>query len=449
MSETTKVITLPPPTANGPLHVGHLSGPYLATDIAARAARARGERVLVSTGIDVHQNWVMMRAEREGVPVEKMMAEFRAEIIETYRLAGIGYDNFVDSMDVTHDPAIDVLVGELIAAGALRMSEVDLNVCESCDRTLHQAYVVGTCSWCGSGAAGGTCEGCGSFTSAQDLLDPTCAMCGGKARTTPMSLPVLRMEDYRSQLTSFWVRAALPDRVRRLVAHYAERVLPDIPVAYPTNYGVAGSGPIEGMCVDVYAEVALTDFYGVARAFDPDAAGLDAYLAAWSQVDEVWHCHGIDNAFIYSIFWPALWAAAGLEPVRQAGMVVNEFYTLDGLKFSTSRLHAIWANELLTREDPALVRLYLAWDRPDRYGSDFTMASFEAFRARVQPLLDGTAPARPMDPRLLAAERERGLAALRLDRFDAALAARCLITLLEAGDPAAGPLLTALTGRTG
>jgi methionyl-tRNA synthetase len=43
------VVIVPPATANGPLHVGHLSGPYLAADIAARAARARGERVVTTS----------------------------------------------------------------------------------------------------------------------------------------------------------------------------------------------------------------------------------------------------------------------------------------------------------------------------------------------------------------------------------------------------------------
>ena len=75
--------------------------------------------------------------------------------------------------------------------------------------------------------------------------------------------------------------------------------------------------------------------------------------------------------------------------------MVNEFYTLDGLKFSTSRNHAIWADELLASEDPEIVRLYLAWDRPDRYQSDFTRPAFEAFRDRVAPMLDGSAPAEP------------------------------------------------------
>ncbi|MGH3157122.1 MAG: class I tRNA ligase family protein, partial [Streptosporangiaceae bacterium] len=48
------VFVIPQPTVNGPLHIGHLSGPYLAGDVAARAARGRGERVLTLAGVDVH-----------------------------------------------------------------------------------------------------------------------------------------------------------------------------------------------------------------------------------------------------------------------------------------------------------------------------------------------------------------------------------------------------------
>ena len=60
------VLITPPPTPNGPLHLGHLSGPYVAGDVAVRAARARGESVLSVSGLDVHQNYVLTAAEREG-----------------------------------------------------------------------------------------------------------------------------------------------------------------------------------------------------------------------------------------------------------------------------------------------------------------------------------------------------------------------------------------------
>jgi methionyl-tRNA synthetase len=94
MSTGVTVVIVPPATANGALHVGHLSGPYLAADIAARAARARGERVVTTAGFDVHQNWVLTRAENEGVDVDKLAATYRDEIVDALDAARIRYDVF-------------------------------------------------------------------------------------------------------------------------------------------------------------------------------------------------------------------------------------------------------------------------------------------------------------------------------------------------------------------
>ena len=93
----------------------------------------------------------------------------------------------------------------------------------------------------------------------------------------------------------------------------------------------------------------------------------------------------------------------------------------------------------------------LAWDRPDRFATDFTTAAFEAFRDRVAPLLAGAPPcgpraSQPLPAPLVDAERERGEQALRLVGFDPAMAARSLLTVLEAGETNPGPVLTALTG---
>src|SRR6185312_4826581 len=75
------VLITPPPTPNGPLHLGHLSGPYVAGDVTVRAARTRGESVLSVSGLDVHQNYVVTAAEQEG--------RTPAEVIEDYGAARI------------------------------------------------------------------------------------------------------------------------------------------------------------------------------------------------------------------------------------------------------------------------------------------------------------------------------------------------------------------------
>ncbi|TCO23497.1 methionyl-tRNA synthetase [Kribbella steppae] len=447
MTDPVTVFTFPQPTINGPLHVGHLSGPYLAADIAARAARARGERVVVTTGLDVHQNYVLTRAEREGLEVGAMTADFRDDIKDTYGLARIGFDYFTDPLGEEHTPIIRQLMNHLVSTGAAPLREVTLHACADCGRTLHESYLSGLCGECKASAAGGACEQCGSFTQVDTMVDPVCGRCGGEPRPFTATVPVLRMENHRETLIATWLRADLPPAVRDLIDRTLRAGLPEIALAYPTNWGIEGDGPLTGLRIGPYTEIALSDLYGVARAVDPDADDATGYLAALDRVDHLWHFLGLDNAFWYALYWPAVWAAAGVARLPLAGLVVNEFYTFDGEKFSTSRNHGITATELLRTSDPSIVRLFLAWDRPDRYRSDFTFNSFRAFADRVEPLLAGVhRVSEPLDPALAAIERARGESALRPSGFDLPLAVRSLLTLLAGGVHDTGSLRAALTG---
>ncbi len=442
-----RVFTFPQPTVNGPLHVGHLSGPYLAADIAARAARARGEQVVVTSGLDVHQNYVLTRAENEGLDPHVMTSAFRDDILDTYDRARIGYDRFTDPLGDSHAPVIRQLMNHLVTSGAAPLREITLYACSDCDRTLHESYLSGLCGECKEPAAGGACEVCGTFTQVETMIDPVCGRCGGEPRPFVATVPVLRMEDHRAALTETWIRAQLPPAVRELVDRILRAGLPEIPLAFPTNWGIEGDGPLTGLRIGPYTEVALTDLYGIAQAVDPSATDVTGYLAAIDRVGELWHFLGLDNAFWYAVYWPAVWAAAGVTRSPLSGLVVNEFYTSDGAKFSTSRKHGMTATELLRCQDPSIVRLFLAWDRPDRYQSDFNQHSFDAFAQYAEPLLAGVRTiSEPLDPALAAIELARGEAALEPAAFDPPLAARCLLTLLAGGAHDIGSLRTALTG---
>ncbi len=442
------VIVIPQPTVNGPLHIGHLSGPYLAADIAARAARSRGERVLTLAGIDVHPNFVHLKAEFLGVDPVEMVAKFRGQIATAFDLAGIGYDVFLDPQDPQFEHAVLDMLTELVARGITPIREVTMHECADCGRTLHHAYVVGKCPICGSGANGLSCEPCGGFTSAELLVDASCAWCGGSPRPISVRVPVLPLEDYRANLVAEWQLADLPPRVRAFLAHYLHNPLPDYPVAYPTNWGIECDGKLAGLRLDFPAELGLSYIYGPAKALRPDASSLADRIAAFDDVDGIWHFNGIDNAFYFTVLYPAILAAAGVNRPLLQGATVNELYLLDGQKFSTSRNHALWADEFLATEDPGLVRLYLSFDRPDRYESDFTRESYQAFCDYVRPLLNGQLPTGPGRPAELApAELQRAERALQLAGFDSALAVRCLLGALTAGTGINSPALAALAGR--
>src|SRR5688572_14396062 len=61
-----RLILPSPPTSNGPLHVGHLAGPYLIADVMRRYWKARGISAAFVCVTDEHQSYVVRRSRMEG-----------------------------------------------------------------------------------------------------------------------------------------------------------------------------------------------------------------------------------------------------------------------------------------------------------------------------------------------------------------------------------------------
>lgn len=435
------LIVTPPPTPNGPLHVGHLSGPYVAGDVAARSLRAAGRTVITQCGLDVNQNYVLTRAQARGEPVTETVAHFGGLVREAFRAARIEYDILSDpATDAGYRTTIAELLDALVAAKIAHLQPTTLRACGDCARVLHHARVLGSCPTCGAGAAGGTCEGCGAFLTAATLVAARSTCCDAEPCSLEVTVPVLRLEDHREALCEFWSRAVLPPRLRRLIGTYLDAGLPDVPLAYPTDWGIAWGDDLR---VDVWAEMAVANLFLPARHLDPGVGTLEGCVEAWRGVDEQWIFLGIDNAFYYAVLIPAVHLAAGL-PHGPTGLVVNEFYRLSGAKFSTSRGHAIWAHEFLATEDPALVRAFVSWDRPDSYDSDFLPEAFDAFKRRYADALAGDGGV--ADDRLADIELTRGEHALRLDHFDPALAVRAALSAAGRRPARAARLLAPVTG---
>jgi methionyl-tRNA synthetase len=437
-----------PPTPNGPLHVGHLSGPYIAADIAVRAARAQGRAVVSVCGLDPHQNYVLARAEADGTGPEVALDKYGPLIVDAMAAARIEHDVFVEPYsDTAYQRGVARVLDGLLDSGAVSIEDTTLMGCSACGRTLHHVRVAGRCPACGEGASGGTCEGCGSFVTAATLIDARSTCCRTDPTPLQQQIPVLRLERWRAELTETWARAQIPTRVRDLLIGYLDHGLPDVPLAYETDWGIPWTHDrVQGreLRVDVWAEMAFGYLYGIARHLDgAEPVDLAGCAAGWSGVAGMWNFFGIDNAFYYTVLNPAIMTAAGLRPGLLHGVVVNEFYRLDGLKFSTSRDHAIWAHEFLAAEDPAVVRAYLSWERPDRYSTDFTRAGYEAFRERYAAVVNSV----PTGARVLAEkDAARAAQALRLESFDPAVAVRCVLDAHRVDPALVTGSLAALTG---
>jgi methionyl-tRNA synthetase len=58
---TKYIVTITPPTPNGDLHIGHISGPFLAADVFTRAQRQKGHECVLVSYSDDYQSYMLRK----------------------------------------------------------------------------------------------------------------------------------------------------------------------------------------------------------------------------------------------------------------------------------------------------------------------------------------------------------------------------------------------------
>jgi methionyl-tRNA synthetase len=140
------VVTAAPPTPNGDLHLGHLSGPYSGADIHVRAQRLQGGEALYLTGSDVNQSYVPTKAARDGTAPLDMAGRFADEIGQIFTSADIVTDSYVRPWDSgLHHSIVCHFFAQLHERGALRARTEMALFCGDCGRYLFEAHVTGKC----------------------------------------------------------------------------------------------------------------------------------------------------------------------------------------------------------------------------------------------------------------------------------------------------------------
>ena len=388
-----------PPTPNGDLHLGHLSGPYLGADAYVRFQRMNGVRAWHLTGSDDYQSYVVDRARAEGGTPAETAAHYSAEIAETLRLLDVGVDQYtVTDTAAGYRDGLRDFFSAVLASGVVRARTGPALTDPSTGAYVYEGSVSGGCPGCGGPTSGNICEECGEPNLCVDLREP---------RTRSGDLPVraevtrytLPLHDFADVVTDHHRHGRVPARLRELARRVFARPTFDLPVSHPADWGVTpAETDVSGQVVWVWPEMAYGFLYGIeALGRREDARNSDgsAWRAAEPAADwKIVHFFGYDNTFYHSLLYPVLYKLAhpGWDP--DIDYHVNEFYLLDGAKFSTSRRHAVWGKEILNERSVDAVRYYLSRTRPEGRRTNFGTADYErVVRDRLldtwQPWLNG------------------------------------------------------------
>ncbi|WP_405404015.1 class I tRNA ligase family protein [Streptomyces sp. NBC_01104] len=368
-----------PPTPNGDLHLGHLSGPYLGADAYVRFQRMNGADAWHITGSDDHQSYVTEAARREGRTSAETAAHYGAEIAATLALMDIHPDQYTTTAgNAEYAEGLQAFFDRVVASGRVEPRPGPALFDAGSGEYLYEVDVHGSCPSCAAPAGGNICEECGEPNN--------CAELGGarsgrsdlvpeRGSVTRYSLP---LHEFGTDLADHHRLGRVPARLRELTDRLLGRDRLDIALTHPSSWGVApASSDAEGeQVIWVWPEMSYGFLYGIEAI--GRANGRDWRAGAPGADWKIVHFFGYDNSFYHSMLYPVLYKLAHPGWTPDVDYHVNEFYLLEGEKFSTSRRHAVWGKEILGPDSVDAVRFFLSRTRPEGRRTDFRHAAYGA-----------------------------------------------------------------------
>ena len=365
------------PYANGPLHLGHVAGAYLPPDIFARYHRLRGNEVLMVSGSDTHGTPITVRAEQEGLQPWEVVERYHTGFLDSFIKLGISFDLFTHTDTENHYQVAQDMFLRLLEKGYIYREVMRSLYCEHCNRFLPDRYVEGTCPFCGfENARGDQCDKCGKLINAIELIEPRCKFCGHGPVIRDTEHFFLDLANFSERLSD-WLRDK--DYWRPSVLNFTlnliEEGLRGRPITRDIEWGIPL--PLEGYRdkrIYVWFEAVIGDLSATIE-WAKNRGQPERWRDWWQKPAKAYYFIGKDNIPFHTIIWPAmLMGYGGLN--LPYDVPANEYLTLEGQKFSTSRNWAVWLPDYLERYDPDPLRYILSINMPESSDTDFNWREF-------------------------------------------------------------------------
>lgn len=381
------------PYANGPRHIGHVSGFGVPSDVFSRYMRMSGNRVLMVSGTDEHGTPIQVQADAEGATPRETVDKYSRQITTDLAGLGLSYDLFTRTTTGNHYRVVQDLFSALWRNGYV-VAKTQLGaISPSTGRTLPDRYIEGTCPICGyDNARGDQCDNCGNQLDPADLINPRSKINGETPEFIETEHLFLDLPAFTSTLGEY-----LASRVdwRPNVLKFSQNLLDDLkPRAITRDLDWGVPVPLDG-----WRDAPMKRFYvwfdavigylSASVEWARRSGHDDAWQDFWLNPDaQSYYFMGKDNIVFHSLIWPSLLLGqngAG-DKGGEAGVfgtlnlptevVSSEFLKMSGSKFSTSRGTVIYVHEFLAEFGPDALRYFISVAGPETQDSDFTWEEF-------------------------------------------------------------------------
>jgi methionyl-tRNA synthetase len=357
MTQRKILVTSALPYANGAIHLGHLVE-YIQTDIWVRFQKQKGHECYYVCADDAHGTPIMLRADRDGISPEELIAQVWKSHFADFCEFGIAFDNYHSTHSKENKALSELIYNRLNESGYISTRTITQAFDPVKNMFLPDRFIKGDCPKCGAkDQYGDGCEVCSATYSPTDLKNAVSAVSGATPIEKESEHYFFNLADF-SQMLCDWTSAGhLQPEVRNKLAEWLEGGL--------QQWDISRDAPYFGFEIpnapNKYFYVWLDAPIGYMASFqnlcDKTNLNFDDFWSKESNV-ELYHFIGKDIIYFHALFWPAMLSGANFR--TPSAIFAHGFLTVNGEKMSKSRGTFITARTYLDHLNPEYLRYYFA-----------------------------------------------------------------------------------------
>ncbi len=384
MTNRKILVTSALPYANGPIHIGHLVE-YIQTDIWVRFQKLRGHQCYYVCADDAHGTPIMLRAKKEGVTPETLIARFHTEHQADFADFAIGFDNYYSTHSSENQSLSNIIYKGLNEGGYIERRTIRQFYDPVEKMFLPDRFIRGECPKCGAkDQYGDSCEICSKTYNPTELKNPVSAISGAKPIEKESEHLFVNLSNFDAMLQEWTGSGTLQPEVLHKINEWFETGLQSWDISREAPYFGFEIPNEPGKYFYVWLDAPIGYMASFKNMCDKKQLDFDEFWAANSQA-ELYHFIGKDIIYFHTLFWPAMLSAGGFR--KPTAVFVHGFLTVDGQKMSKSRGTFINARTYLNHLNPEYLRYYFAAKLSN--GVDDIDLNLEDFLQRVNSDLVG------------------------------------------------------------
>lgn len=376
-------VTAALPYANGGVHIGHLAGVYVPSDIYVRYLRLKKQEVVFIGGSDEHGVPITIRAKKEGITPQDVCDRYHSMIKDSFKDFGISFDVYSRTTSDVHNKLASDFFKKLYEEGKLVEKESEQLYDEEAKQFLADRYVMGECPHCGNpNAYGDQCEKCGSDLSPLELKNPRSTISGSQPVLKNTKNWYLPLNDYQEWLKEWILKEHQEWRpnVYGQCKSWLDIDLQPRAMTRDLDWGIPV--PIEGAegkVLYVWFDAPIGYISNTKELCDNEPEKFGNWEKWWKDPEtRLVHFIGKDNIVFHCIIFPTMLKAHG-GYILPDNVPSNEFLNLENDKISTSKNWAVWLHEYLVdfpgKQD--VLRYVLTANAPETKDNNFTWKDFQ------------------------------------------------------------------------